>query len=195
MKSSISLSEFIAIWEERWGKLDAEKLGIFLKNKQIREIIGHSKELVKSVTTKHKKVEKILFELEGISKRAKLNSIQKMDKAKKQKKYYENREIFEWLTRLNESKLDSESTFQVLEIESDEEICRSKRVYSNNKEAISALINLEKVKGNLIQQLPYKCKNCKKYHNSHLISRKTLNTLLELYQKPKKKEKSKRNGK
>jgi hypothetical protein len=79
------------------------------------------------------------------------------------------------------AKFDPESTFPRLIIKSDRETCEGKRKYDQEKEAIFALIKLEKRKSELIKQLPYKCNICLKFHNTHLISREKLEKLLQKY--------------
>lgn len=189
MTSKISLSDFLAIWESRWGKLNPNWLKTFLQDDRAKKIITYPEETVQLAVSKRKKLDEILVELETLSRNVKSDTRETnhANKSRHKDKDFENRAIYEWLTRMNEAKLDPDSTFLRLEIKSDRETCQNKRTFSNEKEAIFALIKLEKVKGQMIHQLPYKCNICKSFHNTHLISRETLKKLLGRYKPAKKK--------
>jgi len=62
--------------------------------------------------------------------------------------------------------------------------------FSGSTPAILYLMKLEKRKGVSVKQLPYKCKSCRGFHNSHLISRKLLQNLIDKYNSLSQKEES-----
>jgi hypothetical protein len=188
MNSKINVADFLAIWEKRWGKLSPDWLNAFLKDDRVKKITTYPEDLVRSTVSKKKKLDEILLELEITSRKVKsdTNEIFNVRKGRNRKVDFEIKDIYEWLTRMNEAELDPDSTFLRLEIKSDKETCQNKRKFSTEKEALFALIKLEKVKGEMIHQLPYKCNICKSFHNTHLISRETLKKLLNRYKPTKK---------
>lgn len=78
---------------------------------------------------------------------------------------------------------DPANTFASLDVPSYSTICSPKVRYEGTSEAILALIRIEKRQGNLVKQMPYRCKKCKGVHNTHLISREALAKLVVKYQK------------
>jgi hypothetical protein len=188
MKSKISLADFLAIWEKRWGKLSPDWLNAFLKDNRVQKIITYPEDLVRSAVAKNKKLEEILKEIENSFSQTITNKKQIKSNGKKENQgaNSEITSIYDWLTRMNVAKFDPGSVFPRLDIKSDRETCESKRKYDTEKEAIFELVRLEKVKGQLVTQLPYKCNICKRFHNTHLISRETLQKLLRKYKPTKK---------
>ena len=90
--------------------------------------------------------------------------------------------IQKWVARMAEAEFDPASTFSSLDVWSDSGTCSKKIRYEGTSEAILALIRIEKRKGNLVKQIPYRCKNCRGVHNTHLISRAALAKLISKYE-------------
>jgi hypothetical protein len=188
MNPKISVADFLAIWEKRWGKLSPDWLNAFLKDDRVKNITTYPEDLVRSAVAKNKKLDEILKEIENGLSQTKINN--KEVKSNETKEHQgvnsEIKVIYDWLTRMNAAKFDPDSVFPRLDIKSDRETCEGKRKYDTEKEAIFELVRLEKVKGELVKQLPYKCNICKRFHNTHLISRETLQKLLRKYKPTKK---------
>ncbi len=188
MNPRISVADFLAIWEKRWGKLSPDWLNAFLKDDRVKKITTYPEDLVRNAVARNKKLEEILKEIEN-SLSLTITTNNQLKTNRKRENPGSNSEItliHDWLTRMNVAKFDPESVFPRLDIKSDREKCESKRKYDTEKEAILELVRLEKVKGDLVKQLPHKCNICKRFHNTHLISRETLQKLLRKY-KPSKK--------
>lgn len=177
------------MWENCWEKLSPKWSENFLNDPRIEKIIAFPPLSILDAIQKNKKLDEILFYLEKSSKQVntKINLVEKVvvKPAIKKKKDLgtpaEVNAIYEWLKRMDVAKFDPESTFPRLIIKSDRETCEGKRKYDQEKEAIFALIKLEQIKSELIKQLPYKCNICLKFHNTHLISRETLQKLIQKY--------------
>ncbi len=189
MNTSINSNKLLSIWEDYWGKLSPEWSNAFLKDPRIEKILIFPGILILSAVQKHRKLDEVLSFLEESSRQVQPKIILKVNvvprastnKQKDSATTSEIHTIYEWLTRINVAKFDPDSTFPKLIIKSDKSTCESKRKYDHEKEAIFALIKLEEIKGELIKQLPYKCNICRKFHNTHLISRETIQKLLRKY--------------
>jgi len=90
-------------------------------------------------------------------------------------------EIKQWLMEFTRDKLNPDEVVTWLNVKTDIETCKGKKRYGNEKDAILALIRLGKKNGEVIKQLPYKCNVCREYHNSHLLSRETIENLQRRY--------------
>ena len=189
MKSKIDPDKLLSMWENCWEKLSPKWAESFLKDPRIQKITAFPALSILDAIQKNKKLDEILMYLEESSKQVKI----KVDTAEKvvvkpvirKKKDLgtsaEVNAIYEWLKRMDVAKFNPESTFPRLIIKSDRETCEGKRKYDQEKEAIFALIKLGERKSELIKQLPYKCNICRKFHNTHLISREKLEKLLRKY--------------
>lgn len=177
------------MWENCWEKLSPKWSENFLKDPRIEKIITFPPLSILDAIQKNKKLEEILQHLEESSKqvKTKVNLVEKevTKPVIKRKKDLgtpaEVNAIYEWLKMMDLAKFDPESTFPRLIVKSDPEICVSKVQYGSEKDSILALIKLGNKKNELIKQLPYKCNICRKFHNTHLISRETLEKLLRKY--------------
>ena len=177
------------MWENCWEKLSPKWSENFLKDPRIEKIIAFPPLSILDAIQKNKKLEEILQYLEESSKqvKTKVNLVEKevikpvIKKKKDLGTPAEVNAIYEWLKRMDVAKFDPESTFPRLIIKSDPETCRSKVPYNSEIDSILALIKLGKRNNDLIKQLPYKCNICRKFHNTHLISRKMLGMLLQKY--------------
>jgi len=189
MKSKIDPNKLLSMWENCWEKLSPKWSENFLKDPRIEKIITFPPLSILDAIQKNKKLEEILQHLEESSKqvKTKFNLVEKevIKPVIKRKKDLgtpsEVNAIYEWLKMMDVAKFDPESTFPRLIVKSDPEICESKVQYSSEKDSILALIKLGNKKNELIKQLPYKCNICRKFHNTHLISRETLEKLLRKY--------------
>jgi hypothetical protein len=194
MTTRIKAEKFLSFWEESWGKLSPEWSANFLEDPRTKQILEYPGLLILNAVQQFKKLDEILTHLEGSSvpEKSRLSSkVEASPQPVNSKKAplttpAELQIIHEWLTRMSVAKFDPDSTFPRLIIKSDKETCQSKRKYKSEPEAISALIKLEEVSGDLIKQLPYRCNICLEFHNTHLISRETIQKLLRKYQPHKK---------
>ena len=195
MTSKIDSSGLLSIWEGIWGNLSPEWAAKFLTDSRVQKILAFPDSSIKLAIFNHKKLDEVISYLEEHS--PKLQASPKPDKSKikqlsKRKQsstvnpqnYSDYGEIYEWLVQMSVAPFDPDSTFPRLIIKSDTETCKNKYVYIDEKDAILALIKLGKRKGELIKQLPYKCNVCRKFHNTHLISRETIQKLLRNYKRP-----------
>jgi len=189
MKSKIDPNKLLSMWENCWEKLSPKWSEHFLKDPRIEKIIAFPPLSILDAIQKNKKLEEILQYLEESLKQVK-TEVKLVEKAttksviKKKKELGTPAEvtaIYEWLIIMNVEKFDPEITFPRLIVKSDPETCESKVQYSSEKDSILALIKLGNKKNELIKQLPYKCNICRKFHNTHLISRESLEKLLRKY--------------
>jgi len=195
MATRITAEKFLTFWEESWGKLSPEWSSNFLKDLRTEKILAYPGLLILNAVQQYKKLDEILTHLENSSnpEQSKSNSKVEFSSQPENKKKAplvspaELQTIHEWLTRMSVTQFDPDSTFPRLIIKSDMETCKGKRKYKSEPLAIFALIKLEEVKGELIKQLPYRCNICGEFHNTHLISRETIQKLLRKYQPTKKK--------
>jgi len=190
MTTRIKAEKFLSFWEESWGKLSPEWSANFLDDPRTKQILEYPGLLILNAVQQFKKLDEILTHLKGssIAEESRLGSKVEVSLQTVTNKKAplatpaELQIIHEWLTRMSTAKFDPDSTFPRLIIKSDKETCQSKRKYKSEPAAIFALIKLEEVKGDLIKQLPYKCNICREFHNTHLISRETIQKLLRKYQ-------------
>lgn len=189
MKSKIDPNKLLSMWENCWEKLSPKWSEHFLKDPRIEKIIEFPPLSILDAIQKNKKLEAILQYLEESSKQVK-SKVGTIEKAATKSVIKKKRElgtpaeinaIYDWLKMMDVANFDPESTFPRLIVKSDPEICESKVQYSSEKDSILALIKLGNKKNELIKQLPYKCNICRKFHNTHLISRETLEKLLRKY--------------
>lgn len=189
MKSRIDAEKFLSFWEDSWGKLTPDWSEKLLNDPRLQEILNRPGLRILSAVQKYKKLDEIiqLLESQASQIQSKANpgesaSIQPPDKKRQNlSSPTERNEINDWLQRMQQAKFDPESTFPRLIVDSTKEICKSEKAYKSDKDAILAIIDLGKRKGELIKQLPYKCNVCRNFHNTHLISRETLSKLVRKY--------------
>lgn len=194
MTPKIDPQRLLSIWEGIWGKMSPDWALKFLIDDRLKEILTFSDSSINLAILNHKKLDEIVSYLEEHS--PKLESSRKPNKVRikqlsKRKQsstvspqeYSDYEEIYEWLLQMSVASFDPESTFPRLIIKSDQYTCESKVTYIDQKNAILALIELGERNGELIKQLPYKCNICRKFHNTHLISRETIQKLLRNYKR------------
>jgi hypothetical protein len=194
MTPKIDTEKFLSLWERIWGELGPEWNTKFLNDPRIEKILAFSETSIQLAIFNNKKLDDIISYLEKHGDNFEKSFRQTNVVEKKQQKQKtdgnlrtnpkedaEFREIYDWLTEFSLAKLDPENTFPRLIIKSDRETCQNKVSYSNEKEAIFALIELGNRKKEIIKQLPYKCNICRNFHNTHLISRETIQKLLNKY--------------
>jgi hypothetical protein len=189
MTTRIDANKFLSFWEESWGKLSPEWSEKLLNDSRLHEILKHPGLRILSAVQKYKKIDEIIQLLESQASQIQSNvNLDKKTIAKAPAKKNQNlgslserKEINDWLERIQQARFDPESTFPRLIVDSTKEICKSKKAYKSDKDAILAIINLGKQKCELIKQLPYKCNICRNFHNTHLISRETLSKLTRKY--------------
>ena len=189
MTSRIDAKKFLSFWEDSWGKLTPEWSEKLLNDTRLQEILKHPGLRILSAVQKYKKIDEIIQHLESQASQiqSKVNPEKKVIVKTSDKKRQnlgslaERTEIKDWLTKMQETRFDPESTFPRLIVDSTREICEGKRSYKDEKDAILAIIELGKRKDELIKQLPYRCNVCRQFHNTHLISRETLGKLIRKY--------------
>lgn len=194
MTPKIDPQGLLSIWEGIWGKISPDWAVKFLTDSRVKKILVFPDSSIKLAMLNHKKLDEIVSYLKEYS--PELETSPKPDKGKieqlsKRKgsstvnpqDYSDYEEIYEWLIQMSIAPFDPESTFPRLIIKSDIETCESKVRFINQKDAILTLIELGKRKAELIKQLPYKCNVCRKFHNTHLISRETIQKLLNDYKR------------
>ena len=189
MTSRIDAKKFLSFWEDSWGKLTPEWSEKLLNDPRLQEILKHPGLRILSAVQKHKKIDEIvqLLESQASQIQSKVNPEKKVIVKTSDKKRQnlgslaERTEINDWLTKIQETTFDPESTFPRLIVDSTREICEGKRAYKDEKDAILAIIELGNRKDELIKQLPYRCNVCRQFHNTHLISRETLGKLIRKY--------------
>ena len=197
MNRRISPEKFLSIWEQIWGELSDDWRVSFLNDPRIERILTFPDSSIQLALLNNKKLDEVISFLEKNSSAEAIpsNKSPKRIKSGKSKRntdseYPSNAKeiseysiIYDWLREFSNAELDPENTFPRLLIKSDRDTCQKKVSYTKEKDAIFALINLGKKKGELIKQLPYKCNICRSYHNTHLISRETIHKLLGKYGK------------
>jgi hypothetical protein len=194
MTPKIDPQGLLSIWEGIWGKISPDWAVKFLTDYRVKEILAFPDSSIKLAILNHKKLDEIVLYLKEhspkiesspkpnkdrinqLSKRKQSSTISPQD-------YSDYEEIYEWLLQMSVASFDPENTFPRLIIKSDKYTCESKVTYSDQKNAILTLIELGSRKGELIKQLPYKCNICRKFHNTHLISRETIQKLLHKYKR------------
>jgi hypothetical protein len=189
LTSRIDAKKFLSFWEDSWGKLTPEWSEKLLNDPRLQEILKHPGLRILSAVQKHKKIDEIvqLLESQASQIQSKVNPEKKVIVKTSDKKRQnlgslaERTEINDWLTKIQETTFDPESTFPRLIVDSTREICEGKRAYKDEKDAILAIIELGNRKDELIKQLPYRCNVCRQFHNTHLISRETLGKLIRKY--------------
>ena len=194
MTPKIDTEKFLSLWEQIWGELGPEWTTNFLNDPRIEKILAFPETSIQLAIFNNKKLDEIISYLEEHGDRYEKSFRQTtVVEAKDQKKTSDGRlrtnpkedaqmkGIYDWLTEFSQTKLDPENTFPRLIVKSDRETCQNKVAYSTEKEAITALIELGNRKGEIIKQLPYKCNICRNFHNTHLISRETIQKLLDKY--------------
>ena len=200
MTPKIDTEKFLSLWERIWGDLSPEWTEKFLNDPRIEKILSFPETSIQLAIFNNKKLDEIISYLEkhGDSYEKSFRKTTVVE-AKDQKSISDGklrtnpkedaqmREIYDWLTEFSQTKLDPENTFPRLTVKSDRETCQNKVSYSAEKEAITALIELGNRKGEIIKQLPYKCNICRNFHNTHLISRETIQKLLGKYKQLKNK--------
>jgi hypothetical protein len=193
MNSRIDSEKLLSIWEDCWGKLNPEWTAKFLNDPRVEKILTFPALSILNAVQNRKKMDEILELLESalIQPQSKTDPVgDDLDKPVTHKRKSlgtdsEVNTIYEWLVRMSVAQFDPESTFPRLIIKSNKETCQTKRKYKTEKEAILALVKLEELKGELIKQLPYRCNICGEFHNTHLISRETIQKLMRKYRTPK----------
>jgi hypothetical protein len=194
MTPKIDPQELLSIWEGIWGKISPDWAVKFLTDYRVKEILTFPDSSIKLAILNHKKLDEIVLYLEEHSPKLEASPkpnndrIKQLNKRKQSSKvspqdYSDYEEIYEWLLQMSVASLDPESTFPRLIIKSDKYTCESKVTYIDQENAILTLIELGRRNGELIKQLPYKCNICRKYHNTHLISRETIQKLLRNYKR------------
>ena len=192
MNSKIDSKNFLSLWEGIWGNLNPEWSAKFLTDSRVHKILTFPDSSIKLAILNHKKLDEIILYLEEHSPKFQASSKPASSKKQRLSKRKQNipanskeksdyKKIYEWLIQMSEAQFDPESTFSRLIIKSNSETCESKVTYISHKDAVLALINLGERKGELIKQLPYKCNVCRKFHNTHLISREMIKKLLRKY--------------
>lgn len=189
MTTRIDAKKFLSFWEDSWGKLTPEWSEKFLADPRLQEILKHPGLRILSAVQKHKKIDEIIqllesqgSPIENIVNLGKKTIVKTPDKKRQNLgSLTERNEINDWLEKMQQAKFDPESTFPRLIVDSTKEICKEKKAYKSEKDAILVIIDLGKRKGELIKQLPYKCNICRNFHNTHLISRETLSKLVQKY--------------
>jgi len=188
--------ELLTAWQEKWGELDSKWTTKFLKDPRIEKILSYPEASIRLAIASERKFDEIISYLERhqaifensfsqtkIVETRHLKQKTFINSKRFSKEALEINEIWEWLSDFSLTQLDPENTFPRLLIKSDRETCQAKIVYKNEREAIIALIKLGNRKGEIIKQLPYKCNICRQFHNTHLISRETIQKLLSKYKK------------
>lgn len=201
MNRKISPERFLSIWEQFWGVLTAEWRENFLKDARTKKILDFPESSIQLAILNNKKLDDIIAYLVEFSplfvettRQTQSKVVKNTDQKKSLKRNLtsnfqeisEYSDIHDWLKKFSVAKLNPENTFPRLIIKSDQETCENKITYNIEKDAILALIRLGDRKGELVKQLPYKCNVCHKFHNTHLISRETIQKLLSKYGRLKK---------
>ena len=184
----------MSLWERSWGELSPEWTAKFLNDPRIEKILSFPETSIQLAIFNNKKLDEIISYLEkhgdNYEKSFRRTTVVE---ARDQKRTSDGRtrtnpkedarmkDIYDWLTEFSQTKLDPENTFPRLIVKSDRETCQNKVAYSTEKEAITALIELGNRKGEITKQLPYKCNISRNFHNTHLISRETIQKLLDKY--------------
>lgn len=185
----MSPSKLLTIWENYWGKLTPKWTEAFLKDERINLILNYPELLILQTVQQNKKFEDILTTLERKSREG--ASKMESEESNFSRTIVDNRiglgtasevaEIKDWLSEFTRAKLSQDEVVTWLNVKTDVETCKTKKRYGSEKDAILALIRLGKKNGEVIKQLPYKCNVCREYHNSHLLSRETIENLQRKY--------------
>jgi HEAT repeat protein len=185
----MSPNKLLSIWENYWGILTPEWTEAFLQDERVKLILDYSELLILQAIQQNRKLEDILATLER-------NSKQRVSKIESEEFQFsrtivdslvglgtesEVTEIKEWLLEFTRAKLSQDEVVTWLNVKTDIETCKTKKRYGSEKDAILALIRLGKKNGEVLKQLPYKCNVCREYHNSHLLSRETIDSLQRKY--------------
>lgn len=189
MKSKMNPGKLLSIWESYWGELTPKWEEEFLADPRIGSILEFDDLMILQAVQQNKKLTQILKELEEYSSKQKFHqesskgSFSKTNIGEQVTSATESEidEIKKWLEDASWARIDPEEIVTWLAVRTDEATCKEKKQYSSEKDAILNVIRLGKQKGEVIMQLPYKCNVCRKYHNSHLISRETLSKLERKY--------------
>jgi hypothetical protein len=189
MKSITSATKFLSIWESYWGELSSNWTESFLVDARIDSILVFDDLLILQAVQENRKLDQILNALERKSKQLVLqeqSNVKSFSKTNLDSQLglgteNERIEIKEWLKEFARGKLNPDEVVTWLNVRTDAETCIAKRQYGSEKDAILASIRLGKQNGEVIKQLPYKCNICRQYHNSHLLSRETIDILNRKY--------------
>jgi hypothetical protein len=189
MKSKMNPGKLLSIWESYWGELSSNWAESFLADVRIGSILEFDDLMILQAVQENKKLDLILNALERKSSQQKIHE-QSTGKSFS-KTNLDNRiglgteseisEIKQWLMEFSRGKLNPDEVVTWLNVKTDIETCKAKKRYGSEKDAILALIRLGKQNGEVIKQLPYKCNVCRQFHNSHLLSRETINDLQRKY--------------
>jgi hypothetical protein len=182
-------NKLLSIWENYWGKLSPEWAQAFLEDMRVPAILNDPELLILQAIQQNRKLADVLSSLEKNNTRmiSKLESDEFMfsrtivDKRVNLGTDAEVNEIKQWLMEFARDKLSQDAVVTWLNVRTDAETCKAKKRYETEKDAILALIRLGKQNGEVIKQLPYKCNICRQYHNSHLLSRETIDNLNRKY--------------
>ena len=185
----MSPSKLLSIWENYWGKLTPEWTDSFLKDGRIRLILKYPDLSILQAIQQNRKLEEILVTLaEGTRKEISKSKSEELifsrtivDKRIDLGTEAEINEIREWLKEFTAARLNQEEVVNWSTAKTDMDTCKAKKKYGSEKEAILAVIRLGKNKGEVIKQLPYKCNVCREFHNSHLLSWESIDTLQRKY--------------
>ena len=189
MKSKMNPGKLLSIWESYWGKLTPKWAEVFLADARIVSILEFDDLMILQAVQQNKKLTQILKVLDENSSIQKIH--QKTNKDDFSKTSIGNQvtsateseidDIKKWLKDSSWARIDPEEIVTWLAVRTDETTCREKKKYSSEKDAILNVIRIGKQKGEVINQLPYKCNVCRKYHNSHLLSREVIQELFRKY--------------
>lgn len=181
--------KLLSIWESYWGELTPKWEEEFLADARIVSILEFDDLMILQAVQQNKKLTQILKVLEQNSRKRKFHQESSKDNFSKTSignqvtsaTESEMDEIKEWLKDYSWAKIDPGEIVTWLAVRTDETTCRGKKAYSSEKDAILNVIRIGKQKGEVINQLPYKCNVCRKYHNSHLLSREVMQKLFRKY--------------
>lgn len=187
--AKMNSDKLLSIWESYWGELSSNWAESFLADARVRSILEFNDLMILQAVQENKKLDQILTALERktkqqrIQEQAKENDFSKtnLDNQMGLGTKSEIDEIRKWLTEFSRDKLNPDEVVTWLNVKTDTETCMAKKRYPSEKDAILALIRLGKQNREVIKQLPYKCNVCREFHNSHLLSRETIDNLQRRY--------------
>lgn len=182
-------TKLLTIWESYWGELSSNWAESFLADVRIKSILRFDDLMILQAVQENKKLDQILNALEKKSRQQEIHeksndksfSRTNLDNQMGLGTESEIGEIKQWLMEFTRDKLNPDEVVTWLNVKTDIETCNGKKRYGNEKDAILALIRLGKKNSEVIKQLPYKCNVCREYHNSHLLSRETIENLQRRY--------------
>ena len=189
MKSKMKPDKLLSIWKSYWGELTPKWEEEFLGDARIVLILEFDDLRILQAVQQNKKLSQILKVLEENSSKQKFHEDSRKDSFSKTNLGKEDTsateseidEIKDWLEDASWTRIDPEEIVTWLAVRTDETTCREKKQYESEKDAILNVIRLGKQRGEVINQLPYKCNVCRKFHNSHLLSLETIDNLQQRY--------------